>query len=111
VSGGVPPDAVVSRLYTAVVSDILDDLGHRDHVLDPAIRPLGRGEVIASPASPFLVTEVDQIPAEPYAARSPRSMTCSPERSSSWLRATRPALHAGANCFPQRHVPAVPTAP
>lgn len=65
--GGVLPDEVVSRLYTAVVSDILDDLGHRDHVLDPAIRPLGPGEVIAGPANPFLVTEVDQIPAEPYA--------------------------------------------
>jgi len=48
---GVLPDLVMSRLYAAVVSDILDDLGHRDHTLDPAIR---------------LVTEVHQIPAEPY---------------------------------------------
>ena len=56
----------MSQLYTAVVSDILDDLGHRDHVLDPAIRPLGPGEVIAGPANPFLVTEVRQMPAEPY---------------------------------------------
>ena len=63
---GMPPDLAVSRLYAAVVSDILDDLGHRDHVLDPAIRPLSRGEVIAGPANPFLVTEVDRIPAEPY---------------------------------------------
>jgi 4-hydroxy-4-methyl-2-oxoglutarate aldolase len=60
------PDLVAGRLSTAVVSDILDDLGHREHVLDPAIRPLGPGEVIAGPANPFLVTEVDQIPAEPY---------------------------------------------
>ena len=64
---GTLPDLVVSRLYTAVVSDILDDLGHRDHVLDPAIRPLAAAaEVIAGPANPFLVTEADQIPAEPY---------------------------------------------
>jgi regulator of RNase E activity RraA len=63
---GTLPDLVVSQLYTAVVSDILDDLGHRDHVLDPAIRPLGPGEVIAGPANPFLVAEVSQIPAEPY---------------------------------------------
>ena len=63
---GVLPEMVMSRLYAAVVSDILDDLGHRDHVLDPAIRPLGHGEVIAGPANPFLVTEVHQIPAEPY---------------------------------------------
>ena len=64
---GTLPDLVVSQLYTAVVSDILDDLGHRDHVLDSAIRPLGPGEVIAGPANPFLVAEVRQIPAEPYA--------------------------------------------
>ena len=64
---GALPDLVASQLYTAVVSDILDDLGHRDHVLDPAIRPLGRAEVIVGPANPFLVTEVRQIPAEPYA--------------------------------------------
>ena len=64
-SGGLP-DLVMSRLYAAVVSDILDDLGHRDHTLDPAIRPLGYGAVIAGFANPFLVTEVHQIPAEPY---------------------------------------------
>ena len=52
---GVRPDLVMGRLYAAVVSDILDDLGHRDHALDPAIRPLGHGEVIAGPANPFLV--------------------------------------------------------
>jgi regulator of RNase E activity RraA len=63
---GMPPDLPVSRLYAAVVSDILDDLGHRDHTLDPAIRPLGRGAVIAGFASPFLVAEVDQLPDEPY---------------------------------------------
>jgi 4-hydroxy-4-methyl-2-oxoglutarate aldolase len=64
---GLPPDLAVSGLYAAVVSDVLDDLGHRDHVLDPAIRPLSRGAVIAGPASPFLVTEVSRIPGEPYA--------------------------------------------
>ncbi|MGH3225336.1 MAG: hypothetical protein ACRDPY_42750 [Streptosporangiaceae bacterium] len=35
-------------------------------MLDPAIRPLGTGEVIAGAANPFLVAEVDEIPAEPY---------------------------------------------
>src|SRR5580704_14731869 len=63
---GVLPEMVMSRLYAAVVSDILDDLGHRDHALDPAIRPLGHGAVIAGPANPFLVAEVHQVPAEPY---------------------------------------------
>jgi 4-hydroxy-4-methyl-2-oxoglutarate aldolase len=64
---GALPDLVVRRLCTAAVSDILDELGHRDHVLDPAIRPLGHGAVIAGWANPFLVTEVGEIPAEPYA--------------------------------------------
>jgi 4-hydroxy-4-methyl-2-oxoglutarate aldolase len=63
---GVLPALVVSRLYAAVVSDILDDLGHRDHAFDPAIRPLRRGEVIAGFANPFLATEVHRIPEEPY---------------------------------------------
>lgn len=60
------PDLVTGRLSSAVVSDILDDLGHRDHVLDPAIRPLGDASVIAGWANPFLVAEVDGIPAERY---------------------------------------------
>lgn len=65
-SEGAPPELVAGRLSAAVVSDILDDLGHRDHVLDPAIRPLGDAAVIARWANPFLVAEVDEIPAEPY---------------------------------------------
>jgi len=55
------PGLAAERLSSAVVSDILDDLGHRDHVLDPAIRPLGDGAVIAGWANPFLVTELDDI--------------------------------------------------
>ena len=61
------PGLVTGRLSSAVVSDILDDLGHRDHVLDPAIRPLGDAPVIAGWANPFLVAEVDELPAERYA--------------------------------------------
>jgi 4-hydroxy-4-methyl-2-oxoglutarate aldolase len=59
-------DLVETRLGAAVVSDILDDMGHREHTLDPAIRPLGRGAVVAGWANPFLVAEVAEIPAEPY---------------------------------------------
>jgi regulator of RNase E activity RraA len=61
------PDLVATRLYAADVSDILDDLGHRDHALDPAIRPLGPDvAVVAGWANPFLVADVGEIPAEPY---------------------------------------------
>jgi 4-hydroxy-4-methyl-2-oxoglutarate aldolase len=70
VSGDQPgralPDLVETRLSAAIVSDILDDLGHRDHTLDPAIRPLDRGVVVAGWANPFPVAEVSEIPADPY---------------------------------------------
>src|ERR1700735_5023343 len=70
--GVARPDLAAARLYTAVVSDILDGLGHRDHTLDPAIRLLGgaasaAGVVVAGWANPFLVAEAGEIPAEPYA--------------------------------------------
>jgi 4-hydroxy-4-methyl-2-oxoglutarate aldolase len=64
--GRALPDLVETRLTAAVVSDILDDLGHRDHTLDPVIRPLDRSVIVAGWANPFLVTEVDEIPADPY---------------------------------------------
>lgn len=64
--GGTLLELIAGRLSSSVVSDILDDLGHRDHVLDPAIRPLGDAAVIAGWANPFLVAEVDEIPADPY---------------------------------------------
>ena len=65
------PDLAAARLYTAVVSDILDGLGHRDHTLDPAIRLLSGAAgasdvVVAGWANPFLVAEAGEIPAEPY---------------------------------------------
>jgi 4-hydroxy-4-methyl-2-oxoglutarate aldolase len=65
--GHALPDLVETRLSAAVVSDILDEMGHRDHTLDPAIRPLDRSVVVAGWANPFLVGEVGEIPAEPYA--------------------------------------------
>jgi 4-hydroxy-4-methyl-2-oxoglutarate aldolase len=61
------PGLIETRLSAAVVSDILDDLGHRDHTLDPAIRPLDRSVVVAGWANPFLVGEAGEIPAAPYA--------------------------------------------
>ena len=69
--GVARPDLAAARLYTAVVSDILDGLGHRDHTLDLAIRLLGGAAgaadvVVAGWANPFLVAEAEEIPAEPY---------------------------------------------
>ena len=33
-------EEIRSRLYTAVLSDVLDDLGHRNQAMRPFIRPL-----------------------------------------------------------------------
>ena len=98
--GGTLPDLVVSQLYTAVVSDILDDLGHRDHVLDSAIRPLGPGEVIAGPANPFLVAEVRQIPAEPHGdgACGNLCQTCGDDYSGGAHRTRQSASEREGNC-------------
>jgi len=50
-----------SRLYTAVLSDVLDELGHRDQAMAPAIRPLDDALVLAGFARTALYREVHHI--------------------------------------------------
>src|SRR5215471_514320 len=95
-------DQVMTQLYAAVVSDILDDLGHRDHTLDPAIRPLGHGEVIAGLANPFLVTEVHQIPAEPYPGEIGALAATRPEEFILGAPAGPARAACWGNCSPRR---------
>ena len=59
-------DLITARLYTAVVSDILDRLGHRDHAMCPEIRALEDGATIVGRAMPLRVEEVATLPDEPY---------------------------------------------
>src|SRR5258708_35632627 len=42
-------------LYTAVVGDVLDQMGHRLHFLPPAIRPLRADMIVAGRAAPAVV--------------------------------------------------------
>ena len=42
-------------LYTAVVGDVLDHMGHRVHFLPPAIRPLRSDMVVVGRAAPVIV--------------------------------------------------------
>jgi len=42
-------------LYTAVVGDVLDQMGHRVHFLPPAIRPLRSDMIVAGRAAPVIV--------------------------------------------------------
>lgn len=111
--GVARPDLAAARLYTAVVSDILDGLGYRDHTLDPAIRPLSDAAdvVVAGWANPFLVAEAGGIPAEPYTGEIAALDDVARGRSCWWLRAARPVPLAGASCSRLRPAPVAPAAP
>lgn len=54
------PDAelfatIRKHLYTAVVGDVLDHMGHRLHFLPPAIRPLRSDMIVVGRAAPAIV--------------------------------------------------------
>ena len=51
-------DLVRSRLYTAVVGDVMDELGYRDQFLSAAIKPVQRSAVVIGRAMPVLEADV-----------------------------------------------------
>jgi regulator of RNase E activity RraA len=53
--------AIRKRLYTAVLSDVLDELGYRDQALPPAIRPLDDTLVLAGFARTGVYREVYRV--------------------------------------------------
>jgi 4-hydroxy-4-methyl-2-oxoglutarate aldolase len=55
------------QLYTAVISDSLDELGHRDQAMSHFIRPLFPEVCLAGWARTILCVDVDEIPDDPYA--------------------------------------------
>jgi 4-hydroxy-4-methyl-2-oxoglutarate aldolase len=59
-------DAISAELYTAVLADVLDDLGHRGQVMRHDIRPLYEGATVVGRAATMLAADVYEIPAEPY---------------------------------------------
>ena len=92
------------------MSDILDDLGHRDHTLDPAIGPLGSGNVVAGWANPFLVAEVEEMPAEPYTGEIAALDDIRPGEIVLATAGGSARAACGASCSPPRLAPAVPAA-
>ncbi len=54
------------ELYSAVVSDALDEAGVRNHTANPRIRPLREGMVVAGRAATMLGATVYEVPAKPY---------------------------------------------
>ena len=59
-------DLIEERLYSAVVADVLYSLGAWSQVLSHTIRPLYEDARIVGRAATMLVSEVYEVPAEPY---------------------------------------------
>ena len=59
-------DRIADRLYSSVLSDVLDDTGHRHQVMRPDIRPLYTGAKVVGRAATMLAIEVTELPPEPY---------------------------------------------
>ena len=59
-------DDIAARLYSSVLSDVLDDLGHRNQVMRPEVRPLYVGAKVVGRAATMLAIAVSELPPEPY---------------------------------------------
>lgn len=55
------------KLYSAVISDILDAMGYRRQTMNPAIRPLENDMVLFGKAKTVMAADVNRMPAKPYA--------------------------------------------
>lgn len=65
-AGAHPVLDALATASAALVSDVLDRLGLREHTLDPAIRPLDRDTVLVGLAVPVIVRATAELPDEPY---------------------------------------------
>ncbi len=54
------------KLYSAVIADILDDVGLRNQVLNPDIRPIDPAFKVVGRAYTILATDTVEIPDDPY---------------------------------------------
>ncbi|MBD2843691.1 RraA family protein [Paenibacillus sp. IB182496] len=59
-------DTMCSELYTAVISDTLDQLGYRDQVMRENINPINVDWVVAGRAKTVLSVDVHHLADEPY---------------------------------------------
>ncbi len=58
--------SILSRLYSAVVADVLDSMGHRNQILGPDIRALTPADKVCGRVFTAKAVAVDEYPAEPY---------------------------------------------
>ena len=59
-------DRIADQLYSSVLSDILDEAGHRHQVMRPEVRPLYPGAKAVGRAATMLAVQVTELPPEPY---------------------------------------------
>ena len=59
-------DRIAGSLYSSVLSDILDEAGHRHQVMTPDVRPLYPGAKLAGRAATMLAVAVSELPRQPY---------------------------------------------
>ena len=66
ISGDDRLELVASRLYTAVLSDVIDGLGFRDQAMDARLRPVWEGAMIVGRAHTLLTVDIFQLRPDPY---------------------------------------------
>lgn len=59
-------DRIAGSLYSSVLSDILDEAGHRHQVMRPELRPLYPGAKLVGRAATMLAVAVSELPEQPY---------------------------------------------
>ena len=59
-------DKIRQKLYSAVISDVLDDMGYTEQIMDITIRPLQEDNVLVGPARTLLAVAEFSIPVKPY---------------------------------------------
>lgn len=59
-------DRIAGSLYSSVLSDILDEAGHRHQVMRPEVRPLYPGAKLVGRAATMLAVAVSELPEQPY---------------------------------------------
>jgi hypothetical protein len=62
-------EAARSRLYSAVISDVLDSLGDTEHAMRPNVRPLDENLVLFGRARTALYMEVYHVEDGPFHTR------------------------------------------
>jgi regulator of RNase E activity RraA len=59
-------ELIEKKLYTAVLCDMMDEMGYREQAMDETIRPLDPSFVCAGIAKTILSVDVYHIPDDPY---------------------------------------------